>query len=300
MSSGGPPSGPIDFDGIDLIVFDKDGTLIDFDVMWGGWAETLADRLEATTGLALRDELHREIGYDTQARRTQPGSPLAATPMAELRVMTTDFVARSTGRSRAAAAEVVDDAWLAPDPVLLAHPLTDLVALLGGLRGGSRDGGIRDGGPGDRRGVGAGAGARAGAGACGGGRGAFRGDSRGGFRNASGGGGRRIAVVTSDDRAPTEATLAGLGIADLVDLLVCADDGLPSKPAPDTLLEACRGLGVSPARTAMIGDSIADMTMATAAGVGLRIAVLSGIGRRSELEPCSDVILDSIADLLPG
>jgi phosphoglycolate phosphatase-like HAD superfamily hydrolase len=241
-------SGPVDFDGIDLIVFDKDGTLIDFDVMWGGWAESLADRLEAAIGMPLREELHREIGYDTKARRTQPGSPLAATPMATLRVMTTDFVARSTGRTRAAASEAVDDAWLPPDPVLLAHPLTDLPALLGGLRGT----------------------------------------------------GRRIAVVTSDDRAPTLASLAGLGISDLVDALVCADDGLPSKPAPDTILEACRMTGVEPARTAMIGDSIADMKMATAAGAGLRIAVLSGIGRTAELEPLSDVILASIAELQPG
>jgi phosphoglycolate phosphatase len=213
--------------------------------MWGGWAETLADRLEASTGLPLRTELHREIGYDTKARRTQPGSPLAAAPMADLRTMTTDFVARSTGRSSAAAAAAVDDAWLPPDPVLLAHPLTDLHRLFGTLRAV----------------------------------------------------GRRIVVVTSDDRAPTEATLAALAVADLVDGLVCADDGLPTKPAPDMLLEACRILGIEPGRTAMIGDSIADMQMAMAAGVGRRIAVLSGIGRRSELEPFADVILESIAEL---
>jgi HAD superfamily hydrolase (TIGR01549 family) len=111
---------------------------------------------------------------------------------------------------------------------------------------------------------------------------------------------RKVAIVTSDDRAPTEATLASLEIAGLVDALVCADDGLPSKPAPDTLLHACRTAGVEPIRTAMIGDSVADMTMAGAAGVGRRIAVLSGIGRRAELEPLCDVVIDSIALLLPG
>jgi phosphoglycolate phosphatase-like HAD superfamily hydrolase len=49
----------------------------------------------------------------------------------------------------------------------------------------------------------------------------------------------------------------------------------------------------------MIGDSIADMTMAAAAGVGRRIAVLSGIGRRAELEPLCDLVINSIALLLP-
>jgi phosphoglycolate phosphatase-like HAD superfamily hydrolase len=247
VSHARPPAGPLDFDGLDLIVFDKDGTLIDFDAMWGGWAEGLADRLEATLGGPIRAELHRQIGYDTGARRTIPGSPLAATPMADLRVMTTDLVARSTGRSWTAADAAVDGAWAPPDPVDLARPLTDLVALFSLLRAARR----------------------------------------------------KVAIVTSDDRAPTEATLAGLGIAGLVDALVCADDGLPSKPAPDTLLRACQIVGVEPIRTAMIGDSIADMTMAAAAGVGRRIAVLSGIGRRAELEPLCDLVINSIALLLP-
>jgi phosphoglycolate phosphatase len=244
----GPRAGPIHFAGIDLVVFDKDGTLIDFDVMWGGWAESLADRLEASLGHPIRVDLHQAIGYDTNERRTRPGSPLAATPMAELRVLTTALVARSTGFTPAAAAAAVANAWRPPDPILLAHPLADLDALFGLLRAG----------------------------------------------------GRRVAVVTSDDRAPTESTLAALGIGGLVDALVCADDGLPSKPAPDALLAACRILGVAPGRTAMIGDSIADMTMATAAGIGQRIAVLSGIGRRSELEPLSDLLIGSIAELLPA
>ena len=107
-------------------------------------------------------------------------------------------------------------------------------------------------------------------------------------------------MVTSDDRAPTEATLRALGVDGFVEMLVCGDDGLPSKPAPETILEACRVLDVDAARTAMIGDSIADMTMATAAAVGLRVAVLSGIGRRSELEPLADAVIDSIAELLPA
>ncbi len=239
---------PVLLEGLDLVVFDKDGTLIDFDLMWGGWAEDLADRLEAVLGRPVRAELHRQIGYDTAGRRTIPGSPLAATPMAQLRVLTTELVVRLTGRPWSDCAALVEAAWTAPDPVSLAHPLADLAALFGSLRQ-----------------------ARV-----------------------------AIAIVTSDDRAPTEATLAGLGIAGLVDAVVCADDGFPSKPSPDTLLEACRISGVEPDRAAMIGDSIADLQMAGAAGIGRRIGVLSGIGRRSELEPLADVLIGSIAELQPG
>src|SRR5882672_9597892 len=45
-------------------------------------------------------------------------------------------------------------------------------------------------------------------------------------------GGHRCAIATSDDRAPTERTLDALGIAHLVEAMVCADDGVPAKPAP--------------------------------------------------------------------
>jgi phosphoglycolate phosphatase len=103
--------------------------------------------------------------------------------------------------------------------------------------------------------------------------------------------------VTSDDRAPTEATLAGLGISGFMDAVICADDGLPSKPAPDTVLAACRLAGAEPGRTAIVGDSVADMNMGVAARLGRRIGVLSGIGRRSELESLADVVIDSVADL---
>ena len=67
MTAHGPFPGPLNLDGLDLIVFDKDGTLIDFDAMWGAWAEDLAERLEAALGSPITSELHREIGYDAQA-----------------------------------------------------------------------------------------------------------------------------------------------------------------------------------------------------------------------------------------
>ena len=35
-------------DDIDLVVFDKDGTLISFDALWAGWARAIGTRLEVS------------------------------------------------------------------------------------------------------------------------------------------------------------------------------------------------------------------------------------------------------------
>jgi phosphoglycolate phosphatase len=111
--------------------------------------------------------------------------------------------------------------------------------------------------------------------------------------------GRRLAVATSDDRDPTQRTLVGLGIADLFDELACADDGEPVKPSPAAVLRLCANLGVAPGRTAVVGDSPADLAMGRAAGAGRTIGVLTGVAERSTLEPLADVVLASIAELGP-
>ncbi|HLO36010.1 MAG TPA: hypothetical protein VK194_08005, partial [Candidatus Deferrimicrobium sp.] len=48
--------------GIDLVVFDKDGTLISFDAMWGGWALDLAARLEIATRRPVAGDVFATIG----------------------------------------------------------------------------------------------------------------------------------------------------------------------------------------------------------------------------------------------
>jgi len=95
-------------------------------------------------------------------------------------------------------------------------------------------------------------------------------------------------------------TLEALGIATEFAALSCADDGRPTKPAPDPVLHLCAELGVPPERTAVVGDAPADLRMARAAGVARAIGVLTGVGDRATIEPLADVVLDSIADLAPA
>ncbi len=232
-------------DGIDLIIFDKDGTLIEFDLMWGGWVDDIAGKLEASTGLQLRAGLYEMLGVDAVTGLVFWHGLMAATPMARIREAVEAFVA-AAGAGSEQARTAVDSAWYAPDPVGLARPVTELPDLLRRLR------------------------------------------TRVGL----------FAVATSDDRGPTERTLAALGIADEFAIVACADDGIPNKPAPDPVLRICERLGVDPARTAVVGDSPADLRMGRAAGAGRLIAVLTGVGDEATLAPLADVVVTSIEALV--
>ena len=126
-----PPADPLQ--GIDLLIFDKDGTLIEFHLMWGGWVDALSDRLEGATGLALRAGLYARLGVDPASGVVRWHGLLAATPMARIRDAVAAYVS-DAGAGPERAADAVDGAWHAPDPVALAQPVTDLPALLARLR----------------------------------------------------------------------------------------------------------------------------------------------------------------------
>jgi len=231
-------------DGIDLVVFDKDGTLVDFHAMWGGWAAELGGRLDGATRRPVAGDVFAAIGFDPSTGHVRPGTPLAIATMAEIREVIAAVVRRWCP-SVAAARRAVDNAWFVPDPVNTAMPMTDLPAL---------------------------------------------------FRRLVGSG-RRIAVATTDDRAPTEATLRAIGIREQVSARGCGDDGIGVKPDPRMLLTICQALQIPAARAAMIGDTAADLAMGRNAGAGIVIGVLSGIDNAARLAPLADLILPSIADL---
>jgi phosphoglycolate phosphatase-like HAD superfamily hydrolase len=108
--------------------------------------------------------------------------------------------------------------------------------------------------------------------------------------------GTRIAVATNDDRAPTLRTLAAFGVDGLVDAIAAADDGFAVKPAADAVRSLAAELGVRPERTAVVGDLPVDLAMGRAAGAGLVIGVLSGLGSRDDLAS-ADRIITSVAEL---
>ena len=243
MSRPLPPK--VDLAAVDAVVFDKDGTLIDFHAMWGGWAKELGERLDATIRRPVSLDVFATIGFDPTTGRVAPGGPLATETMAGIE----ETVARVLRRwcpSIAAARRATEVAWLVPDPVALAVPLADLGVLFDGLREE----------------------------------------------------GRRIAVVTTDDRGPTDATLRALGVRPQVEAMVCGDDGFAVKPAPDAVFAVCHAFRTAPDRVAVVGDMPADLTMARSAGAGMVVGVRSGIGSDEDLA-AADIVIDSVGALLP-
>jgi phosphoglycolate phosphatase len=109
--------------------------------------------------------------------------------------------------------------------------------------------------------------------------------------------GRRLAVVTTDDRIPTDETLRALGVREHVEALVCGDDGFDVKPAPDAVIAVCHAFRTEPSRVAVLGDTPLDLAMARAAGAGRVIGVLTGVGSEEDLAD-ADAIIDSVASLI--
>jgi phosphoglycolate phosphatase len=64
------------------------------------------------------------------------------------------------------------------------------------------------------------------------------------------------------------------------------------------VLALCVALRTEPSRTAIVGDTPADLAMGRAAGLGRVIGVLSGVGLRTDLEPLADELLESVGQLV--
>jgi phosphoglycolate phosphatase len=226
------------------IIFDKDGTLIDFDAMWSDWTLQLADRYQTLTGLDIRQALCECYGYDLARRKILPDGKLTCTPMWRLRELMME-VAASPGIPAMEVSQAVEKAWHVPDPVALARPFTDLQKLFTNIH---------------KLGI-------------------------------------KIALATTDDRHPTEAMLAAFGVTELVATMVCADDDIPAKPAPDMTTTICARMNVDPRQVIVVGDTVADLQMARSAGAGYVIGVLSGVGSLANLTPLADILIDTVDTL---
>ncbi len=86
-----------------------------------------------------------------------------------------------------------------------------------------------------------------------------------------------MAVATGSRRELVEKTLELIGMADWFDAVVCAEDVVNPKPAPDIFLEAARRLGIEPERCCVYEDADLGILGARRAGMDV-VDVRWGVG----------------------
>ncbi|CAG2256113.1 CHDH [Mytilus edulis] len=64
---------------VQLVILDKDGTLICFHSMWAPWSRKLAAKLETATGLNIEDKIFETLGFCSETETIQPGLLAEAT-----------------------------------------------------------------------------------------------------------------------------------------------------------------------------------------------------------------------------
>jgi phosphoglycolate phosphatase len=111
--------------------------------------------------------------------------------------------------------------------------------------------------------------------------------------------GLRIGVVTNKQQRFARGLLERLDLIAWVDLVVGGDSCERRKPDPQPLLFACERLGVAPACTLTVGDSINDVKAARGANIPV-VCVPYGYneGQDPRELPC-DALIETLADL-PG
>ena len=221
------------------ILFDKDGTLLDYWASWGP-INRAAAKLASRDDPAFARRLLAVGGVDESGRAASADSLLAAGSAYDIARIWVTAGARFTVPELTRS---LDDLFRAS--VADVVPVGDLPAILGGLK------------------------AR----------------------------GLALGIASSDGEAAIRATVERFGLGGLVDFVAGYDSGHGPKPEPGMVRAFCRATGFAASDVAMVGDTLHDLEMGHAAGVGLTVGVLTGTGTREILGEIADVVIDGIFDL---
>ena len=114
--------------------------------------------------------------------------------------------------------------------------------------------------------------------------------------------GTRTAIVSSSANAPDVLRAAGLldRFQTVVDGAVATRQRLRGKPNPDTYQFAADTLGVEHRRAVVVEDAVSGVEAGAAGDFALVVGVDRGAGAQTLLSHGADVVVDDLADLVPG
>ena len=111
------------------------------------------------------------------------------------------------------------------------------------------------------------------------------------------GDGKRLGIASMDSEAALRAMLADATWRRHIVFACGADSDHGVKPGPGMVWAFCQAVALDARDVAVVGDSLADLRMARAAGAGLAVAVSSGVTSASELAGEADLVIPGIEKL---
>ncbi len=109
-----------------------------------------------------------------------------------------------------------------------------------------------------------------------------------------------VAVASSAHREVIDAALAGVGLVDVIHVVVSSDEVAHGKPEPDVFLLAAARLGVAPGACLVVEDSRNGVLAARAAGMTVVLVPNRSIPPAHGTAELADLTLERLADLDPA
>ena len=110
--------------------------------------------------------------------------------------------------------------------------------------------------------------------------------------------GTKLAVVTNKRAELTAKLLSEIGMAHHFDAVVAGDTAPRPKPAPDPALAACEALGLGAEDVLFVGDSLADVGCARAAGCAVACVAYGYRQGVAAADLGADAVIETFRDLL--
>ncbi|USB34124.1 HAD-IA family hydrolase [Paenibacillus sp. YPG26] len=220
---------------VDGILFDKDGTLLEFLPLWGGWAGLMADQVAGAISsgeFPVPNEAKREwlgLEMDDQGRVTgyDREGPLSIASIPEIEGILAWQLYKHGWAWNEAIALIRSFRVKAAQDMERERPVIPVQGLPGFLDQCSRLS-------------------------------------------------VPLGVVTADQTAEAVKHLNWMRIKGRFKTIIGSDLVSEGKPSPEIIFKACRDLGISPDKAALIGDTGGDMQMGRDAGVAVTIGIGSG------------------------
>ena len=93
-----------------LVIFDKDGTLVCFHTMWTPWCTSLAQRMNSATGKDMSAHVYDVLGYDHREKKVRIGA-LAENTHPQIKDKIEEMLVDSQNLKPSHAKEVVNSTW---------------------------------------------------------------------------------------------------------------------------------------------------------------------------------------------